>query len=167
MSFPGLIATADTLPAIAAHPHAGLVCAAYAVHQAGNSHSDILLAGSRDGGRTWSRATAVTPHDRVMYFEPWVAIDDAGRTGVMAFALSNDRVSVVLMLSKPGSLRFGRPITITSRPFNPNKSGPGGRDWFLGDNQALAATAGAFHPLWNDTRTGRLQLFTAAVRAAG
>ena len=83
----------------------------------------------------------------------------------MAFALANDRVSVVLMLSKPGSLRFAPPITITSHPFNPNKSGPGGKDWFLGDYQALATTPGAFHPLWNDTRAGQLQLFTATVRA--
>jgi len=155
---------ATTLPAIAAHHSSGLVCAAYTVHQAGARHSDILLTASRDDGRTWSPATAVTPPDHNLYFEPWVAIDDAGRIGVMAFALANDRVSVVLMLSKPGSLRLGPPITITSHPFNPNKSGPGGRDWFLGDNQALATTLGAFHPLWNDTRTGQLQLFTAAVR---
>ena len=165
MSFPSLIATADTFPVIAAHPGRGLACAAYAVHRAGASHSDILLTASRDGGRTWSAATAVTPQDQVLYFEPWVAIDDAGRIGVMAFALANDRVSVVLMLSKPGSLRLGPPITITSHPFNPNKSGPGGKDWFLGDYQALATTPGAFHPLWNDTRAGQLQLFTATVRA--
>jgi hypothetical protein len=95
-----------------------------------------------------------------------VAIDEAGRIGVMAFALANDRVSVVLRLSEPGSLRFGAPITITSHPFNPNKSGPAGRDWFLGDHQALAATPGAFHPLWNDTRTGQLELFTAAIRVS-
>jgi BNR repeat-like domain len=166
MSFPGLIAIADTFPAIATHPDRGLVCAAFAVHQAGASHSDILVTASQDAGRTWSAATAVTPQDHVIYFQPWVAIDDAGRIGVMAFALANDRVSVVLMLSKPGSLCFSRPITITSHPFNPNKSGPGGRDWFLGDNQALATTPGAFHPLWNDTRTGQLQLFTATVRAS-
>jgi hypothetical protein len=34
----------------------------------------------------------------------------------------------------------------------------------LGDCQALAATPGAFHPLWNDAH-GSLQLYTAAVSA--
>jgi len=33
-----------------------------------------------------------------------------------------------------------------------------------GEAQGLAATPGAFHPFWNDTRTGRPEIFTAAVR---
>jgi hypothetical protein len=37
---------------------------------------------------------------------------------------------------------------------------------WVGDYQALATTQGAFHPLWNVTRTGRLQLYTAAVRVS-
>src|SRR5215475_13174628 len=36
--------------------------------------------------------------------------------------------------------------------------------WWVGDYQGLAAsTASAAQPLWNDTRTGALELFTAAV----
>jgi hypothetical protein len=66
------------------------------------------------------------------------------------------------MLSEPGSLRFGPPITVTRQPFDPAKSGFGS-SWWIGDYQALATTPGAFHPLWNDTRTGQLQLYTAAV----
>jgi hypothetical protein len=108
----------------------------------------------------------VTPRDQVVYFQPQVAIDAAGRIGVMAFAMSHGRVGVVLMLSRPGSLCFGRPITVTQQPFNPAESGFG-RSWWIGDYQALATTPGAFHLLWNDTRTGQLQLFTAAVRVQG
>jgi hypothetical protein len=152
----------DSLPAIAADPDSGLVCAVFTVHEA-PGHADILLAASRDGGRTWSRAKAVTPQDQVIYFQPQVAIDAAGRIGVMAFAMTHGKVSVVLMLSEPNSLRFGPPITVTHQPFDPTKSGRGSR-WWIGDYQALATTPGAFHPLWNDTRTGQLQLFTAAVR---
>jgi hypothetical protein len=161
ISFPGT--EADTLPAIAADPDSGLVCAAFTRHHVGARHADILLAVSRDSGRTWSSAKAVTPQNQVIYFEPQVAIDDAGRIGVMAFAIAHGKVSVVLMISEPRSLRFGAPITITSQPFNPTKSGFGSR-WYIGSYQALATTPGAFHPLWNDTRTGQLQLFTAAVR---
>ncbi len=128
-------------------------------------HADILVAASRDGGRSWSRAAAVTPRDQIIYFEPQVAIDAAGRIGVMGLAMTHGKVSVVLMLSEPHSLRFGRPITITNHPFDPAKS-DFGRRWFIGDYQALATTPGAFHPLWTDTHAGRLQLFTASVQVS-
>jgi hypothetical protein len=163
ISFPGT--DADTLPAIAADPSSGVVCAAFTRHHVGARHADILLAASQDSGRTWSPAKAVTPQDHVIYFEPQVAIDDNGRIGVMAFAIAHGKVSVVLMLSEPRSLRFGPPITITNHPFDPTKSGFA-RDWYIGSYQALVTTPGAFHPLWNDTRTGQLQLFTAAVRVS-
>ena len=161
ISFPGT--DSNTLPAIAADPDSGLVCAAFTRHQVRARHADILVAASRDGGRTWSRAAAATPQDQIIYFEPQVAIDAAGRIGVMALAVTDGKVSVVLMLSEPHSLRFRRPITITNHPFDPAKS-DFGRRWFIGDYQALAITPGAFHPLWTDTHTGRLQLFTASVQ---
>jgi hypothetical protein len=164
ISFPGLTTISSSLAAIATDPDRGLVCAAFTVHQAGASHADVLLAASRDGGRTWSPATAVTPQDQVIYFQPQVAIDDAGRIGVMAFAMAQGTVSVVLMLSKPGSLRFGPPITVTDQPFDPAKVADQQGRWWIGDYQALATTPDAFHPFWNDTRTGQLELFTAAVR---
>lgn len=164
VSFPGISTASSSVPAIAAHPHRHLVCAAFTVQQAGADHADILLAASRDGGRTWSPAAAVTPQDSVIYFQPQVAIDDGGRIAVMAFAMAKGKVSVVLMLSEPGSLRFGSPITITSQSFDPAKVADQGGDWWIGDYQALAATPDAFHPLWNDARTGQLELFTAAVR---
>ncbi len=163
LSFPGLSGgTGSALPAIAAHPDRGQVCAAFIDHAAGASRARVLLAASRDGGRTWSRARAATPHDQAIYFQPEVAIDDAGRIGVMAFAMNQGKASVVLMTSEPGSLRFGPPITVTDQPFDPATV-----NYRLGDYQALATTPGVFHPLWNDTRTGDLQLFTAAVPVRG
>lgn len=153
-----------SLPAVAADPSSGLVCAAFIVHQAGAGHAAVQLAGSRDGGRTWSPARAITPQDQVIYFSPQVAFDDAGRIGVMAFAMNQSKVSVVLMLSQPATLRFGPPITVTNQPFNPAKAADQQGRWSLGDYQALATTPGAFHPLWNGTRTGQLELFTTAVR---
>lgn len=161
ISFPGT--SSDTLPAITADPDSGLVCAAFTRHELGARHADILLAVSRDGGRTWSPPKAVTPHDQIIYFEPQLAIDAAGRIGVMAYAWAHRKISAVLMLSEPHSLRFGPPITITNQPFDPTKS-EFGRRWYIGSYQALATTPGAFHPLWTDTRTGRMQLFTATVR---
>jgi hypothetical protein len=158
ISFPDT--DSNTLPTIAADPGSGLVYAAFTRHELGARHADILLAASRDGGRTWSRAETVTPQEQIIYFEPQVAIDAVGRIGVMALAIAHGKVSVVLMLSEPRSLRCGAPITITNHPFDPTKSEFGKR-WYIGDYQALATTPGAFHPLWTDTRTGQMQLFTA------
>lgn len=160
ITFPGTFSL--SLPAIAADPRGDLVCAAFSRRAAGARHADVVVAVSRNGGRTWSRVKAVTPRDQVVYFQPQVAIDADGRIGVMAFAMADRRVSTVLMLTEPGALRFGPPIAVTTRPFNPANSGFG-RAWWIGDYQALVATHGTFHALWNDTRTGRLQLFTAAV----
>jgi hypothetical protein len=160
IAFPGT--NNNTLPTIAADSDSGLVCAAFTRHEVGARHAEILLAASQDGGGTWSRAEAVTPQDQIIYFEPQLAIAAAGRIGLMALAMAHRKVGAVLMLSEPRSLRFGPPITLTSQSFNPARSGFG-RRWFLGDYQALATTPGAFHPLWNDTRTGQMQLFTTTV----
>lgn len=165
ISFPGLTSPSASLPAIAAHHDSGLACAAFTDHEANAGHADVLLTVSRDGGRTWSPATAVTPQYHAIYFQPQVAIDDAGRIGVMAFAMNQGMVSVVLMISEPGALRFGPPITVTDQPFDPAKVTDQQGLWWIGDYQALATTPDAFHPLWNDTRTGQLELFTTAVRA--
>jgi hypothetical protein len=35
--------------------------------------------------------------------------------------------------------------------------------WWLGDWQGIASGAGAFHLVWNDTRTGKPDLFAATV----
>jgi hypothetical protein len=72
-----------------------------------------------------------------------------------------------VLSSSPGRQpRFGPPRTITSRPFDPMLGGPGGTHgaWWVGDYQGLAASiSGTTHALWNDTRTGALELFTAAI----
>lgn len=172
IAFPGLRIEAtgsspparnSSLPAIAADPDTSLVCVVYTVHHPGAGHADAMLTISRDGGRSWTRATAVTPQDQVIYFEPQVAIDDAGRIGVMAFAMAQGMVSVVLMHSELGSSRFGAPIAVTDHPFNAATVADPNGNLQLGDYQALATTPGGFHPLWNDARTGKLQLYTAAV----
>lgn len=164
LSFPDSPAFSSSLPAIAADAKSGLVCTAFSVHQTGADHADVLLSASADGGRSWSPTMAVTPQDQVIYFEPEVGIDDSGRIGVMAYAMEQGLINVVMMISEPRSLRFGAPITVTDQPFNPAVvANPRGR-WSLGDYQALAVARDGFHPLWSDTRNGQLQLFTAAVR---
>jgi hypothetical protein len=154
-------------PAVAVAPHGDALYAAYTTHRPGAAHSDIVVTASHDRGRTWTKPVAATPHDDVIYFQPNLAVDDAGRVGISAFALAHGRVNHVLLLSKPHQLRFRAPRHVTTAPFDPHSpTNPAGKHgaWWIGDYQGITASAGAFHLLWNDTRTGKLDLFAATVR---
>lgn len=50
-------------------------------------------------------------------------------------------------------------------PFDPTQgtSTNGGTAYWLGNYQGLAATPRTIHPIWNDTRTGSTQIFTASI----
>jgi hypothetical protein len=154
-------------PTVAAAPRGDAVYAAFTTHQPGADHSDIVVAASYDRGRTWLPAVPATPADHVIYFQPQLAVDEAGRVAVSAFALADGLVDVVLLVSGPRELRFGPPFRVTSSPFDPTRGTVGGGKhgaWWIGDYQGLAASPCGFQALWNDTRTGRLDLFTATVQ---
>lgn len=162
---PGGVAP-DNGPAIAAAPSGRAVYAAFTTHQPGTGHSAIVVSASYDRGRTWQPPVTATPPGPVIYFQPQLAVQDSGQVALSAFALADGRVDVVLLTSQPGTPRFGRPLRVTSKPFDPARgtlSGGKHGAWWIGDYQGLAACPGALHPLWNDTRTGQLELFTATV----
>jgi len=125
--------------------------------------SELLLFSSRDQGRTWTGPRTVARSTTTAYFQPQLAAGPGGRIALSAFALPvrTGQVSVELFISQPHSARFGPPVTVTTRPFNPHA---GTQQGWIGDYQGLTATPRAFHPLWNDTRTGRLQIFTATIK---
>lgn len=106
-----------------------------------------------------------TPADGVAYFQPKLAVDDAGRVAISAFALADGRVNQVLLVSQPqGELRFRPPLQVTTSAFDPHSPTASGQKhgaWWIGDYQGITASAGAFHLVWNDTRTGKLDLFAA------
>ena len=155
-------------PTVAASPQGDALYVAFPTHKPGAKHSDIVVAASRDQGRTWSEPVTATPNDGVIYFQPNLAVDAAGRIAISAFALANGRMDEVLLLSAPRELRFRPPLRVTTAPFNPLDPTTATRgkygSWWIGDWQGIAAGAGAFHLVWNDTRTGKLDLFAATVR---
>jgi hypothetical protein len=167
ISLPGGVIANGSDPTVAATPHGDALYAAYTTHQPGATHSDIVVTASHDRGRTWSKPVTATPHDDVTYFQPNLAINAAGRVGISAFALAHGHVNQVLLLSKPRQLQFQAPLRVTSTPFDPHtgtlsfqKHGA----WWIGDYQGITTNAEAFHLMWNDTRTGKLDLFAATVR---
>jgi hypothetical protein len=84
-----------------------------------------------------------------------------------AFALENGRIDEVLVVSPPDQLHFGPPLRLTTTSFNPQNAttAPHGRygAWWIGDWQGLTSTRDAFSLVWNDARTGNLDLLAAAV----
>ncbi len=155
-------------PAVAISPRGDALYVAFTTHQPGAVHSDIVVTTSRDRGRTWSKAVTATPADGVTYFQPNLAVDDAGRVAVSAFALANGRVNQVLLVAQPRrTLRFRPPLQVTTTAFDPHSPTTSGQKhgaWWIGDYQGITASAGAFHLVWNDTRTEKLDLFAATVR---
>ncbi|MDX6336290.1 MAG: hypothetical protein QOG05_3630 [Streptosporangiaceae bacterium] len=155
-------------PTVVVSPQGDALYVAFPTHKPGAKHSDIVVTASHDGGRTWSKAVTATPDDGVIYFQPNLALDEAGRVAISAFALANGRMDEVLLISRPGELRFRPPLRVTTAPFDPLDATTASRGkygaWWIGDWQGIASSAGAFHLVWNDTRTGKLDLFAATVR---
>jgi hypothetical protein len=83
---------------------------------------------------------------------------------VSFFATAAAGVDEYLATSSTDGASFAAPRRLTPSAFDPSTGLPTGKSGpFIGDYQALAATASTVYPLWNDTRTGRLELFTARV----
>jgi hypothetical protein len=155
------------LPTVVAHRHRHLAAAAFVVRQPGAPFADVAVCLSDDRGRSWT-APRMVPRagDDTIYLQPQLAIDEAGRLALSAFAYRGGSIDVVVLVADPATARFGRPARVTSRPFDPARGTLSGKHgaWWIGDYQGLASAAGAIHPFWNDPRTGRLEIFTASLR---
>jgi len=134
--------------------------------------SEIDVYTSHDQGGSWV-PTTVAQSAGATYAQSQLAVDSAGRVGVFAFAISGGAVQPVVFVSPSGSARFGPARPLTDSPFVPQTANPaGGTDdpgapaapaW-IGDYQAMATTPGVFHPVWNGSVTGSLELMTLTVR---
>jgi hypothetical protein len=157
-------------PAIAIDPHTGAIYASVTSYAPATRASEVEVFTSRDHGRSWSGPTVVASTVGGAYFQPQLAAGDGGQVGLSVFELASGRVHVVMVTSTSAGTSFGPPRTVTGSSFDPtlgltNGDGASAQHW-IGDYQGLAATPGAFHPLWNDTRTGHLELFTATIPVA-
>ena len=154
-------------PAIAIDPRTGDIYASVATYAPATGASEVEVFTSRDRGRSWSAPAVVASTVGVTYFQPQLAVGDGGRVGLSVFELASGGVHVVMVTSTPDGASFGPPRTVIGSSFDPtlglaNSDGAAAQHW-IGDYQGLVAAPGAFHPLWNDTRTGHLELFAATI----
>ena len=154
-------------PAIAIDPRTGDIYASVTTYAPATGASQVEVFTSRDHGRSWSGPAGVASTVGVIYFQPQLAVGDGGRVGLSVFELASGRVHVVMVTSTPDGASFGPPRTVTGSSFDPtlglaHGDGAAAEHW-IGDYQGLAAAPGAFHPVWNDTRTGHLELVTTTI----
>lgn len=159
-----------SLPAFASSPRPGELYVTWAGEQHGDA--DVLFSRSTDNGRTWSAPVRVNddpPGDGANQFQPALAVAPDGVISVSFFDTRVDpahqRIDVFLAQSRNGGVSFLPNVRVTTTSFDPAVDAPldGSGAQFIGDYQGLAADDRVVHPLWNDTRTGKQELFTAAV----
>jgi hypothetical protein len=163
---PGNVAPSGSA-AVAIAPDGDAILVASTRFRAASCHSDVIVSASYDRGRTWRPAVVATPANQVIYFQPALAVDHTGTVALTAFALADGRVDMMLFTALSRQLRFGQPLRVTSRSFDPAQGTPPGTKhgaWWIGDYQGLTWSGDRLHPFWNDTRTGQLEIFTAALR---
>jgi hypothetical protein len=154
------------LPTVVAHRDRHLAGAAFVVRQPGAPFTNIAVCLSRDRGRTWTEPRLVPrASEDTVYLQPQLAIDEDARLALSAFAYRRGLIEVVVLVAESATARFGPPVRVTSRPFDPAQGTLSGKHgaWWIGDYQGLVSAAGRIHPLWNDPRTGRLEIFTTSL----
>lgn len=154
-------------PSLAIEPSGG-VDLAYVSSDPNASELHVRLAHAAGAGQSFGAPVTVdaawsgTPP---AFFQPQVVVDEHGAIAVTAFALTGGHIDLVLWQTASHGAPFRPATRVTSAPFDPAKGVPNTKHgaWWIGDYQGLAAGGGVIHPLWNDTRTGNLQIFTAAI----
>ena len=162
-----------------AGPHRGRLYLAWTDRDL--ERSDIVVAHSDDQGRTWS--VPVRVNDRTGFFQhvhPTLEVNRDGVVGIVWSDRRSDRNGACSELyfaaSRDGGESFGpnvRVSSVRSCPETPGNEVPVtggarlnlGQRWVVGgDYSGLAAAAdGRFHAAWVDARTGRFQVWTAAI----
>jgi hypothetical protein len=77
-------------------------------------------------------------------------------------------IDVFLAQSTNKGASFLKNVRVTTQSWDPAVDAPidGSGQQFIGDYQGLAADNHFVHPFWNDTRTGKQEIFMVAVPSA-
>jgi hypothetical protein len=158
-----------SLPAFACDPRSGQLYIAWSDKM---RDADILFATSKDGGKSWSTPVRVNDdpvNNGANQFQPQMVVAPDGVISVSFFDTRLDPqhrlIDVYLAQSIDKGASFLKNVRVTTGSWNPTLDAPideyGAQ--FIGDYQGLAADNTFVHPFWNDTRTGKQEIFTAAI----
>jgi hypothetical protein len=156
------VRTGESIPDVAANPRNGTVYAVWAdAGPSGAASTEIMLASSRDGGRSWSIQGRVnrTPAG-IQVFNPSIGVSSRGVVGVSYYDLrslkADDMASLPtgywLARSRDGGAswnetRVGGPFDLRTAPTTRN-------GFFLGDYNGLVTRGASFIPFFVRTNSG-------------
>jgi hypothetical protein len=149
---------------------------------AANTNTNIFMAGSTDGGTTWSAPITVSGAANDQFY-PWAAFAPDGTVNISFFDRSydpaNSQYGITLARIAPRGKGFSTQLQrVDTGLSDPNHArwfsgATGGKTIFLGDYNGLAVGSdGVAHPFWTDMRrlvtvkgaTGHTEdVFTVAV----
>ena len=163
-----------SLPAFACDPNTGQLYLTWS--DKGSGDADILLSTSRDHGQTWTTPVRVNDdslRNGANQFQPQMVVAPNGVVSISFFDTRTDPqhrlIDVYIAQSINKGASFLKNVRVTTQSWNPKVDAPidGSGLQFIGDYQGLAADNFFVHPFWNDTRTGKQEIFTAAVPSVG
>lgn len=164
----------SSLPAFACDPRTGQLYVTWA--DEGAADADIVFATSSDRGQSWTslpiRVNDDLSADTVNQFQPQIAVAPDGVVSISFFDTRTDPrhrfIDVFLVQSTDRGASFLPNLRVTTQSWDPAVGAPvdGNGLQFIGDYQGLSADNTFVHPFWNETRTGRQEIFTAAVPSA-
>jgi len=158
------------LPTLAVDPRSGALYAVWNDYRAG--HLDVLLAVSKDGGKSWSDPKRVTDDPATAgtdHFFPTVA---AGKGGAVQLAWLDRRDDPANHLYRPYYTRStdGGSTFIADAPLSASQSDPniGFEGTLLGDYIALdvSGDGSRFYTAWPDTRSGNQDIYFTTLDTA-
>jgi N-acetylneuraminic acid mutarotase len=148
---------ASTSPAMSIDMNSGAIYVTYASNPQGPDQSDVFLARSEDGGKTWSSAVRV--HDdqsQSDQFFPAVAVAGDGTVGVTFYDRRNDpnnlKIDVYLAVSTDGGKTFQPNKKLTEVSFSPEEPLALFRGCYMGDYNYMEADDTYFYTVWGDGR---------------
>jgi hypothetical protein len=145
----------------------------YFVWEDGGEKARILFSASGDRGRTWTsplvlseQPTNGSPEQDYHAFMPCLAVNKEGAVAVSwydrrGFTSRASGCHVRMRVSADGGASWSPSVQLNDKAFQ-------GSVGSLGDTAGLAAdSAGNFHPVWIDDRTGTRQVWTTTVKLEG
>jgi hypothetical protein len=154
------------IPAAAADPLTGSLVVVWNDQRFGNP--DIVSTRSTDGGLSWSTPIKVNDDaGPAAQFFPWIAFDPLGNAHVCWYDRREDgfKIDVYYARSTDGGATFEANTRVTAQAFTPVLP------WdttvaFIGDYNAIAASASTAFPCYQDAREGNQDVYVALIPGA-